>query len=73
MGAKRKEIETKINEKMDIVQRMMESQVHISDAEKVKSAIYNATVYWTVMSEEDKDYIHCALDAIEDGVVWNVE
>lgn len=62
----------KINTRMDQIQEMMESNVHLSDPDKVEAVISSVSKFWSVLSEEDRDYIHGARFAIEKKAEWNV-
>jgi hypothetical protein len=57
---------------MDHLQVLMEGQAHIDRPEYVNDVIESVSKFWTVLSDEDKDYIHCARDALENKTDWNV-
>ena len=57
---------------MDHLQKCMEGQAHIDRPEYVNDVIESVSKFWTVLSDEDKDYIHCAKDALENKTDWNV-
>ena len=63
----------KINERMDELQQLMEANVHIEDPVRVTIKIQSLCTFWSVLSEEDKDYIQCCEAAIEDNIEWNVD
>jgi len=65
-------IQVKIKERMDTLQDMMEDNVHMDRPDIVESHIQTITKFWSVMQDEDKDYIHGARYAIEEKVEWNV-
>lgn len=65
-------IRDKINQRMDVLQTMMEDNVHLDSPEIVELHIQTVSKFWSVLSEEDKDYIHGARHAIEEKVEWNV-
>ena len=62
----------KIKYRMDQVQEMMESNIHLVDPNKVEEAIDSVSKFWSVLSEEDRDYIHGVRFAIESKMEWNV-
>ena len=62
----------RIESRMDILQAMMENQDHIEDPDKVVAQIQTITPYWSVLSDEDKDYIDCARWSIERKSEWLV-
>lgn len=65
-------IRDKINQRMDVLQAMMEDNVHLDSPEIVEQHIQTVSKFWSVLSDEDKDYIHGARYAIEEKVEWNV-
>ena len=55
----------KINDRMDILQQWMEQDYHMKRPEVVYDHTLTISKFWSVLSEEDKEYIQCAQDAIE--------
>lgn len=66
------EYKKQITEQMDVLQEMMESNVHLKEPEKVINHIDSISFKWTFISEEDREYIQCAQHAIEEQLEWNV-
>lgn len=62
----------KINQRMDLLQAMMERNQHIDDPDSVTEHIHTVSKFWTALSDGDKDYIECARCAIEEQRRWNV-
>lgn len=65
-------LQDKIKERMDILQDMMEDNVHLDSPDVVEEHIMTVSKFWSVLSEEDRDYIHGARYAIEEKMEWNV-
>lgn len=65
-------IREKIDNRMDTLQEMMESNVHLKDPTKVIDVINRISPFWTIMNEEDRDYVQCAQHAVEDQAEWRV-
>lgn len=65
-------IQVKIKDRMDTLQAMMEDNVHIDKPDIVEQHIQTVSKFWSVLQEEDKDYIEGARYAIEKGTEWNV-
>lgn len=57
---------------MDVLQKMMEGNLHLTDPEVVENQISNVTKFWSVLSEEDKDYIEGARYALEEEMEWKL-
>lgn len=62
----------KINMRMDILQDWMENNYHLKNPEGVMEHIQNVSKFWSVLSEEDRDYIHGATYAVEEKVEWKL-
>lgn len=57
---------------MDILQGWMEENYHLRRPEVVEEHIQTITKFWSIMSDEDKDYIHGCRYAIEEQMEWKV-
>lgn len=55
---------------MDVLQKMMENNIHIDDAQRVTRQIETVSKFWSVLSEEDRDYIQGCQYAIEEKYKW---
>ena len=66
-------LKDKINERMDVLQNWMEQDYHMKRPEVVYDHTLTISKFWSVLSEEDKEYIQCAQDAIEtkSTITWN--
>tara|TARA_B100002019_G_scaffold62728_1_gene53771 strand:+ start:172 stop:375 length:204 start_codon:yes stop_codon:yes gene_type:complete len=65
-------IKDKIKQRMDQLQEWMESNYHIENSEEVYALSTSVSKFWSVLSEEDRDYIQAAQHAIEDKVEWKI-
>ena len=63
---------SRINIKMNVLQHWMETNYHLVDQKRVLEHTLSISKFWSVLSEEDKDYVQVAQDAIEEGREWNV-
>jgi len=63
-------VKEKIKERMDVLQKMMENNIHIDDAQRVTRQIETVSKFWSVLSEEDRDYIQGCQYAIEEKYKW---
>lgn len=57
---------------MDQLQDWMESNYHIKHPEEVDDFTYTISKFWSILTEEEKDYIHGARYAIENKMEWNI-
>ena len=65
-------VREKIHERMDQLQSMMENNQHLSNPVAVEDHIRTITKFWSVLSEEDQEYIEFARYAIETQHEWRV-
>ena len=63
-------VQKKINERMDILQSWMEKNYHLKRPEVVKEHIESISKFWSVLSEEDRDYVQGCQYAIEEKFEW---
>ena len=63
-------ITVKIKERMDQLQKWMEANHHISNPKEVYELTTEVSKFWSILTEEDRDYIQAAQHAIEDKTVW---
>ena len=73
MGQAKDAIWLKINAKLDSLQLMMEAQIHLSNPEKVVDVCNGLSLYWSVMGDEEKEYIDCCRYALEEKLEWNTQ
>jgi len=57
-------LKDKINQRMDILQAWMEEDYHLKRPQVVYDHTLTISKFWSVLSEEDKEYIQCVQDAI---------
>ena len=65
-------VRDKIKQRMDILQGWMEENYHLRRPEVVEEHIQSVSKFWSVLSDEDKDYIHGCRYAIEEQMEWKV-
>ena len=63
-------ITVKIKERMDKLQKWMESNYHIDNPDEVYELTTSVSKFWSVLSEEDRDYIQAAQHAIDEKELW---
>jgi len=65
-----KPLDKKVEERMDLLQMQMESNLHLVNENQVLSTVYSITKFWSILSEEDRDYVQAAHDAIHSKSRW---
>ena len=64
------ELREKINHRLDTLQEMLENNEHIDKPRAAADLVNRISPFWSILSEEDRDYVQCAQHAIEDGLKW---
>ena len=60
----------KLNERLDKLQEMMETNYHLENPVEAYDLTLKISFAWSVLSEEDREYVQCAQDAITEGWEW---
>lgn len=56
----------RVNERMDLLQKYMETDHHLNNPEEVRDLISNKiSPFWELLNDEDKDYVQWAEEAVE--------
>ena len=61
-----------IKEKLDGLQQSLLNGEHIQNPDEFEIQLSELSLYFPLMSDEDRDYINCARVALEDQLVWKV-
>ena len=64
------DIRQKVTARIDQLQAIMEANEHLSDPEKAIALTQRISPFWSILSEEDREYVQCAQDAISEGWEW---
>jgi hypothetical protein len=65
-------LELKIKQRMDILQGWMEDNYHLRRPEVVEEHIQTVSKFWSILQEEDRDYIDGCRFAIENKNNWKI-
>ena len=60
----------KLDARLDEVQEMLENDLHLMYPDKAMDLTYRISPFWTILTEEDREYVQCAQDAIEEQWKW---
>lgn len=66
------DIREKINFRLDELQTIMENNNHLTNPQEAIDLTHRISPFWAILSEEDREYVQCAQDAIEHQSEWNV-
>lgn len=65
-------IEDKIQKRMDELQRCMEHNAHLYETLYVMDLYHSVRKFWSVLSEEDRDYLQGVEYALQHNLKWDV-
>ena len=60
------DLRKKIEQRMEILQAWMEVDYHLRNPEGVYEHTLTISKFWSPLSEEDREYIQCAQNAIDE-------
>ena len=63
-------IAEKVERKMAALEHLMKTQMHIKLPSSVAESIESLSMYWGHLSDEDKDFVDCASDALKNKREW---
>jgi len=65
-------LRVKLIQRMDALQGLMESNVHLDEPEQVIDLLSKIKFAWSALSEEDREYIECVEYVIETQSSWDI-
>lgn len=63
-------VKEKIEQRLTELQTILENGHHLEDPDKTNDLIDSISKFWSVLKEEDKEYIQSARYAIEQRLEW---
>lgn len=64
------ELRKKIELRLDEIEDLMNSNSHLTNPEELDEKVSNVSKFWSVLSEEDRDFIQGVRWAVEEKVKW---
>ena len=61
-----------IHERLNHLEQSLLNQDHLNNPVEFLTQLASLSKYFYLMSDEDRDYIHCAKTALEDQIEWKV-
>ena len=65
-------LRARVRERFDLLQKMLENDDHINNQSDTLDLIASISKLWPILSEEDKDYIQAASQAVDEKTHWDV-
>ena len=66
-------VREKIEDRMNALQHWMETNYHLKNPNEVYDLTTQISKFWSILNDEDKDYIQAAQHAIEDKIKWRIK
>ena len=60
----------KIQNRLDQIEMLMHKDFHLKNPEEVMLQTLNVSKFWSILSEEDRDFIQGVQSSIEEGWSW---
>ena len=61
-----------IKAKMHHLEKSLLNQVHMNDPIEFLTQLMSLSKYFHLMSDEDRDYVNCAKEALEEQIEWKL-
>jgi hypothetical protein len=66
-------IRNKINNRLDELEKLMCNQKHISNPDIIIDCIESITKFWSVLNDEEKDFVECVKYALDTKLEWKYD
>ena len=63
----------RITEKLDRLEQALRAQQHLEQPDDFLDQLISIQKFSRLMSEEDRDFFHCAVEAYEEQMEWRIE
>ena len=60
----------KIQNRLDQIEMLMHKDFHLKNPEEVMLQTLNVSKFWSILSEEDRDFVQGVQSSIEEGWSW---
>ncbi len=60
----------RIKNRLDALQHWMETDYHLKNPDEVKDLTLSISKFWSVLSEEDREYVQYAQYVIDEKMAW---
>jgi uncharacterized protein YydD (DUF2326 family) len=65
-----KDLKAKIQARLDQLEMLMYENYHLKNPDEVYNQTLHISKFWSILSEEDKDFVQAAQDSIKEGWEW---
>lgn len=65
-----KDLKERIQHRLDQIEMLMYQDYHLKNPEEVMLQTLNVSKFWSILSEEDRDFVQGVQSSIEEGWSW---
>lgn len=65
-----KDLKERIQYRLDQIEMLMYEDYHLKNPDEVMLQTLNVSKFWSILSEEDRDFIQGVQSSIEEGWSW---
>ena len=66
-------LKEKIQIRLDQIEMLMNKDYHLNNPDEVYNQTLHVSKFWSILSEEDRDFIQGVQSSIEEGWSWKSE
>ena len=66
-------LKEKIQTRLDQIEMLMYKDYHLKNPDEVYNQTLNVSKFWSILSEEDRDFIQAVQGSIEEGWSWKTD
>ena len=66
----------RVTDRLNLLQHLLESNTHTTQPEqkrKIQLILDELSLWFSAMDEDDREYLQCAQDAIDNDIEWIIE
>lgn len=65
-----KDLKERIQHRLDQIEMLMYQNYHLKNPDEVMLQTLNVSKFWSILSEEDRDFVQGVQSSIEEGWSW---
>lgn len=65
-----KDLKERIQHRLDQIEMLMYEDYHLKNPDEVMLQTLNVSKFWSILSEEDRDFVQGVQSSIEEGWSW---
>jgi len=65
-----KDLKERIQHRLDQIEMLMYQDYHLKNPDEIMLQTLNVSKFWSILSEEDRDFVQGVQSSIEEGWSW---